>query len=438
MATKTVLTNAVAFDCPADKAAEVGKPLVIQLAPVGEYPQWVDDKTAQGGKRKVIKVVDGQAVEEEIDDPTANEGRREVVQKVDEQAIDALISHFDPNKKVLVDADHSSELSTDTRAMAWVVRLFKDDTKGLMAEIEPTSIGAETINGKVYRFVSAAWTLDDDNRPEELVSVGLTNRPNLPVAPMLNSRTGNKTQPGATAVNAEDGVTAKVPSATAKAEENAVTAATPTPNQEPEITTHKPKKETHDMDIRAKLELPAEATDEDVEQAIDALVAKCGVVEQVQNALGIDTKSTPDETVEAVNRLVQNCGDLQTTNADLQGKADELETLKAEKLNNEADTFVAQNEDVIPEEAKETLKEEYKANPEAAQQTVANFRLVAKKAVANAQPAQKPSLIVAKTHVRVENAAAKKPVTLNMKDALAACGGDPEKEIKALEEMADK
>ena len=436
MTTKKVITNAVAFDLPAEKSAEVGKPLVIQLAPVGEYPQWVEDETAQDGKRVISKVVDGQTVEEEVEDPTARDGRREVVQKVDEQAIDALIAHFDPNRKVLVDADHSSELSTDTRAMAWVARLFKDDAKGLMAEIEPTSIGAETINGKVYRFVSAAWTLDDDNRPEELVSVGLTNRPNLPVAPMLNSQAGNKTQPGATAANA-DGVTAKVPSATANAEENKGTAATPTPKQEPEITTHKPKKETHDMDIRAKLGLPADAKDEDVEQAFDALVAKCGVVEQVQNALGIDTKSTPEETVEAVNKLIQNCGDLQTANADLQGKADELETLKAEKLDNEANTFVTQNEDVIPEEAKETLKEEFKANPEAAQKTVANFRLVAKKAVANAQTPKKPGEPV-KTHTRVENAAAKKPTIINMKDALASCGGDPEKEIKALEEMADK
>lgn len=432
-----IITNATRNAALLD-TAEAGKPIVIQLAPVGEYPQWVEDETAQDGKRVISKVVDGQIVEEEVEDPTARDGRREVVQKVDEQAIDALIAHFDPKKKVLVDADHSSELSTDTRAMAWVARLFKDDAKGLMAEIEPTSLGAETINGKVYRFVSAAWTLDDDNRPEELVSVGFTNRPNLPVAPMLNSQAGNKTQPGATAANA-DGVTAKVPSATANAEEVKGTAATPTPTKQgPEITTHQPKKGTHDMDIRAKLGLPADAKDEDVEQAVDALVAKCGVVEQVQNALGIDTKSTPEETVETVNRLIQNCGDLQTANADLQGTADELETLKAEKLDDEADDFVAQNGDVIPDEAKETLKEEYKADPEAAQKTVANFRLVAKKAVANAQPQKKLAEPAAKTHVRVENAAAKKPVALNMKEALAACGGDPEKEIKALEEMADK
>ena len=238
-----VITNAVQAEMPTNLKAEVGKPLVINLAPPGEYPQTIDDPEADGG-------------------------RREVNQILDEQAIDTLISNF--KNKVLVDADHSSETSTDTKAMAWVTRLFKDPEKGLMAEIEPTSIGAENINGKVYRFVSGAWTLDDDGRPIELVSIGLTNRPNLPVAPIINSAAVNTSDPGTVDPNGNS-VTDDVQSA-ANAEPTdgvAEPVVDPADPQEPDPTAENsdqdPTNEGNNQmieQLKQKLGLAPEATDE--------------------------------------------------------------------------------------------------------------------------------------------------------------------------------
>ena len=37
-----VITNAVQAEMPTDLKAEVGKPLVINLAPPGEYPQTIE------------------------------------------------------------------------------------------------------------------------------------------------------------------------------------------------------------------------------------------------------------------------------------------------------------------------------------------------------------------------------------------------------------
>lgn len=403
MATKKTIINAVSLDVPADKKAEMGKPLVIQLAPFGEYPNTADGEDENG---KPVK--------------------RDVVQKVDEQAVDTLVSNF--KDKVLVDADHSSALSTDTKAMAWVVKLFKDPEKGLMAEIEPTSEGVEKINGKVYRFVSAEWTLDDDDRPVELVAVGLTNRPNLPVSPMLNSQAAKNTPPGTDTANV--GVTDKGSGSTANAGEGNGGGKENTPantqgdNQEP--TT---KKETHTMDFRELLGLTSEATDEEVKAAIEALKATAKAFESVKGVLQSPDASN-EEVVNGVTELVETA----------KNAVEQVEAAEAEKLNCEANEFVAQNEDVIPEEAVESVKEEYKADPEAAKKTVANFRLVAEKRerVLNAKHEEALKAAKATQHFKASNAAAKKPTVVNMKDALAKCNGDPDAEIKALEEMANQ
>lgn len=400
MADKKPITNATRLEVPAGKTAEVGKPLAIQLAPVGDYPQWIDDEEAEGGRRKVV-------------------------QKVDEKAIDALVEHF--KEPVLVDADHSSEFSTDTKAMAWVVRLFKDADKGLMAEIEPTSEGAEKINGKVYRFVSAAWMLDDDDRPYELVSVGLTNRPNLPVAPMLNSQAGNKAQPGA-AANA-DGGTDEVPSATASAGGNQETTVEPSPDGKGETKNQNPKEGKPAMDIRAKLGLAETATDEEVEQALDICIARAKAADEVANALGLDTACKNEDLVTCATKVVEDVTRLQ--NAE--------EAAQEAQMNAEADAFVEENKEVLPddEQAVEALKEQYKADKDAAEATVANFRRVFEKAqaVANAKVEAAKKAAIAKAHVQVNAATAKKPVALNIDAALAEAKGDPAKENEILRNM---
>jgi phage I-like protein len=413
---KQVIRNAVTTALPemGDGKAEAGKPLVIQLAPHGEYPQFVDDDNAEGGQRKVVQILD-------------------------DDAMDALISNF--KDKVLVDADHSSEISTDTKAMAWVTRLFKDPEKGLMAEIEPTTIGADTINGKVYRFVSGAWTLDDAGRPQELVSIGLTNKPNLPVAPMLNSAAaGDKpketpeagtvddaTSSGVTPEGADDKGDA-APVATNGGADGAgqpeSTAVPSNDNNQPENT------EGLTMDkVKELLGLPAEATDEEVFQAIEALKGDSEFAENVRNALNMDDEEVAgaaegetlnEKALDALNAVLNQCGDLQAQNAEMEEA----------KLNAEADELIAENEDVIPEDMVEEVKAEYVEDPEAARETVANFRKVHNFAVLNAsRGAEKKD--EPKKPVAINWRSAKKPVAVNA-GVFSSGECDPEKENEAI------
>ena len=383
---------------------KAGDEIEVQLAPKGAYPQIVEGK--------------------------------EVTQIVDDAAINSLIENFNAEKakdesyKVLVDADHSSEMPNAdgqvvTKAMAWVDRVFADPDRGLVGVFVFTPEGAAAGQGKTYRFISPAWTLTEDGHPEKLVSVGMTNKPNLPVAPMLNMRAVVKSPAAGGAVsNADTGAVTqkKVEGETTAANDDAQGAPGKTEGNPggDSINDNNTDKGILNMDIKAKLGLPEEATDEEVEQALDAILAKCEGMEAVQNALGLEPTTTNDEVVETLNAVIQNCGDLQTQNAE-QEEA---------RLNAEADQFVAENEDVIPEESVEEIKNEYVENPEAAQATVANMRRACERAVANAK----------KMGAKVERAVvnfhtAKKPVALNMESVLANCDGDPAKENEALRAM---
>lgn len=387
-------------------AVEQGKPFVIQLAPEGNYPQWVDD-------------------------PDAPDGRREVMQILDAEAIGTLVANF--TDKVLVDADHSSETSDNTAAMGWVTRLYADPDKGLMAEVEPTSEGAEKINGKVYRFVSGAWTLGKDGRPVELVSVGLTNKPNLPVSPMINAKqqTGGEDGPGAGAeaeaeaggMTVDDPAPSEVGGSGAEAEETpgAGRGDVAVPNEDAPDGTGDETEGSEGMErLKELLALTPEATDEEVYAAVEALVARCGGMDEVTNALGLEPTATNEEVQEALNAVIGQCGELQAKNAEAE---------KA-RLNAEADQLIAENEDVIPEEAREGIREEYAEDPEAAKETVANMRRVYDRAVRNAAAnATRRAVRVCNSHE------ARRPAAMNMRDALASCGGDPKRENEMLASM---
>lgn len=125
--------------------------------------------------------------------PQNHEGRV-IQQVVDSRTADDLIAAFNEKKAdVLVDADHQSEKGGSTRALAWIKSLVKTDL-GIVANFELTETGANELNGKEYRFVSPCWNVeytDEEQgivRPTRLTSVALTNRPNLPVPPILNSK----------------------------------------------------------------------------------------------------------------------------------------------------------------------------------------------------------------------------------------------------------
>lgn len=413
---KRIITNATAGVTLPD-SVEVGKPITIQVAPEGKYPQFVDDDTAEGGTREVVQILD-------------------------RQAMDTLVANFEKLKAeseakgqkygVLVDADHSSETSTNTAAMAWVTRLYVDDEKGLMAEIEPTSLGAERINGKVYRFVSGAWTLDEDCRPETLVSIGLTNKPNLPVGAIVNASQVGEVK--STAGVANDDVTLDKPNdtATKSDDDNGEPNGDPEPppgavaNDNDNNINPDTQEGVISMNLKEKLGLPEEATDVEVEQAVDALIERCAGMDAVQNALGLDETATNEQVVEAINAVIENCGTLQAQN----------EAAEQEKLKGEADALIAENDDVLPEEIREEVKEEYLEDPEAAKATVANYRRIFERAVINHA---KETVVAERKATVIKNSTAKKPTDVGGISAVFnSCKGDAAAINAKLIEMAKK
>lgn len=155
---KRILMNIASDPLPETVAA--GDELEVQLSPFGDFPGILE------GKR--------------------------VIQTCDRAAFGRLLANF--SGEVLVDFEHKAEQGGDTEAAAWVQALRVDPEQGLIATFRFTDIGAEAVANRRLRFLSPVWELDDDGRPERLVSVGLTNKPNLPVRPILN-RDGGAAQP---------------------------------------------------------------------------------------------------------------------------------------------------------------------------------------------------------------------------------------------------
>lgn len=114
-----------------------------------------------------------------------------VKQVIDDVALDRLA---ETAEEVLVDRDHGSmktALDRDTRAYGWAsgFRAVKNagDFSGLYGVIKWSDKGKDLIKDRSYRFLSPAFELDSDGRPVKLISIGLTNRPNFKMAPIINS-----------------------------------------------------------------------------------------------------------------------------------------------------------------------------------------------------------------------------------------------------------
>ncbi len=114
--------------------------------------------------------------------------RSGTVQRCNRAAFEAMVANWkaDGERDILVDVDHASATGGSTEAAAWAKNLRVEDD-GLCADFELTPRGRELVEGKCYRFVSPGWTLADDGTPVALCSVALTNRPNLPVKPVVNA-----------------------------------------------------------------------------------------------------------------------------------------------------------------------------------------------------------------------------------------------------------
>lgn len=214
------------------KKVAPGDEIEVQLAPLGEWPVTVKGKD---GKRERIK------------------------QLFDAEACAAVVGNF--TGELLVDLDHASVIGSNTRAYAWVTALRSDEQLGLVGTFRFTEAGAEAVNSKEYRYVSVFWFLDKENRPLLLDSVALTNRPNLPVRPVLNRQD------------------------------------TPPPENDLE---NKPERKPNMDKLKELLGLPADATDEAVAEAVASLKAR---LEELDNA----ARNAEAETFAAANaELVQD------------------------------------------------------------------------------------------------------------------------------------
>lgn len=123
--------------------------------------------------------------------PFGNFPGEKTMQVCDRPAFEQLIADWRANgsKEILMDFEHQSEverIDSDTRAAAWISNLAIDDERGLVGDLKFTDQGAEAVSNRRLRFLSCTWYTDKAGRPMKLTTVGLTNKPNIPVAPILN------------------------------------------------------------------------------------------------------------------------------------------------------------------------------------------------------------------------------------------------------------
>jgi phage I-like protein len=115
----------------------------------------------------------------------------EKAQHCTEEALQGVCNRWQAagSPEILVDFEHQAEAggTSDTSAAAWATNLRVEPGKGLVADFRMTDLGAEAVSNRRLRFLSVAWGLDRKTRePVELYSIALTNKPNIPVEPVLN------------------------------------------------------------------------------------------------------------------------------------------------------------------------------------------------------------------------------------------------------------
>ena len=113
------------------------------------------------------------------------------VEIVDEQSV---INMAKQTEELLLDKDHASMRAPEgrnTEAYGWISGLKAivglGDMDGLYGLIKWTSKGIELAKDRIYRFLSPVFELDAEGRATRLVNVSLTNRPALPLPPIINS-----------------------------------------------------------------------------------------------------------------------------------------------------------------------------------------------------------------------------------------------------------
>ena len=113
------------------------------------------------------------------------------VEIIDEQSVMQMAKQ---TEEILLDKDHESMRGPEgrnTEAYGWISGLKAivglGDMDGLYGSIKWTSKGIELAKDRIYRFLSPVFELDAEGRAVKLVNVALTNRPALPLPPIINS-----------------------------------------------------------------------------------------------------------------------------------------------------------------------------------------------------------------------------------------------------------
>ena len=117
-------------------------------------------------------------------------------QKCTEEALNRVVETWKASgaNDILVDFEHKAEAggTSDTSAAAWVTNLRVEPERGLVGDFKMTDLGAEAVSNRRLRFLSVAWYVNKETRePMRIVSIALTNKPNIPVDPILNKAEGN-------------------------------------------------------------------------------------------------------------------------------------------------------------------------------------------------------------------------------------------------------
>ena len=125
-----------------------------------------------------------------------------VVQVIDAEALKAITEDFTAKAAaenfpgLLVDFDHfSMDTDKSSEAAGWISAL-REDTEGLWAKVRWSTKGKESVEGGEYRLVSPVFpkpsdceVLGDNRiRPRSLMSVALTNDPNIKGGRPLTNR----------------------------------------------------------------------------------------------------------------------------------------------------------------------------------------------------------------------------------------------------------
>ena len=113
------------------------------------------------------------------------------VEIIDEQSVMQMAKQ---TEEILLDKDHESMRGPEgrnTEAYGWISGLKAivglGDMDGLYGLIKWNPNGIQLAKDRVYRFLSPVFELDAEGRATKLVNVALTNRPALPLPPIINS-----------------------------------------------------------------------------------------------------------------------------------------------------------------------------------------------------------------------------------------------------------